>query len=226
MKNKLTIIASSLALASASHAAISLSGPAVSGFGALAPVGTLVLLVVDDTGTNFGGASNPLSGDLTSTSVDPLALPGTSISTGDRFGGDIILGRLAVTSAGTLPGGFTFDNVAALQGDRFSLIFLPSLTLSSTNANLVAGVTKYGIVSGSDWILPSVNGGESFLYNSSDNGGDGTFFRTTIAAGVSTNGTYASSSGANLNIGVAVPEPSAALLGAIGALGLLRRRRI
>ena len=210
-----------LAVAGVSHGAIALTGTAVTGLGALAPIGTLVLLVVDSPPSNFGGNAAPLSGDLGSTAVEPLLLSSASIATGDTFGGDLVLGRLGVTSAGALPGGFTFDNLAAYQGQRFSLIFIPSLTTSSTNAN-VSGSTTYGITSGSDWILPAVNGGESFSFSSTDAGGATTFFRNTVASGVTTNDTYTSSSGANLAL---VPEPSAALLGALGALGLLRRRR-
>lgn len=222
MKLKLTTLGLVLAFAGLSHGAISLSGTAVTGFGALAPAGTLVLLVVDSTSTNFGGAANPLSGNLGSTSVPPLALASASIANGETFGGDVVLGRLAVSSAGALPGGFSFENIAAYQGKRFSLVFLPSLVIGSTNAN-VSGSTTYGIVSGTDWVLPAVNGGEGFSFSATDVGGSLSFFRATISAGNATNATYASSSGANLTL---VPEPSAALLGAVGLLGLLRRRRL
>lgn len=220
MKTKSTIIAMIIALTGASQAAISLTGTAVSGLGAAAPVGTLVLLVVDSPPSNFGGGLSPLSGDLTSTSVSPLAIASASITLGQTFGGDLIIGRSSVTSAGALPGGFTFDNVAGIQGSRFSLIFLPSLTSSSTDANVVSSTT-YGIISGTDWILPSVNGGESFSFSATDSLGAASFFRVTISSGVATNDQYASSA-ANLTL---VPEPSAAVLGALGALALLRRRR-
>lgn len=222
MKLKLSIIGASVALISVSQGAISLSGTALTGLSTLAPAGTLVLLVVDSPASNFGGGSAPLAGNLTSTSVAPLAISSASITTGERFGGDLVLGRAAVTSAGALPGGFTFENVALLQGQRFSLVYLPSLGIASTNSN-VSGSTTYGIVSGSDWITPAVNGGESFLFSSTDASGASSFFRVTVATGNATNDTYASASGANLTL---VPEPSAALLGALGALGLLRRRRI
>lgn len=222
MKSNVKIAAFLLGSACLSQGAISLSGTAVTGLATLAPAGTLVLLVVDSPASNFGGSLAPLSGDLTSTSVPPLVIASASITTGETFGGDLVLGRLAVTSAGALPGGFTFENVAALQSQRFSLIFIPSLGLASTNANVTSSTT-YGIVSGSDWILPTVNGGEGFSFSSTDVGGSLSFFRSTVAAGVSTNATYASSSGANLTL---VPEPSAVLLGAVGALGLLRRRRL
>jgi len=206
---------------SVSHAAIALTGSAVTGLSSLAPIGTLVLLVADASSSNFGGAANALSGDLTATSVPKLAIADASITTGETFGGDLVLGRAAVTTAGALPGGFTVDNVSTLQGKRFSLVYIPSLGSTSTNTN-IAAATTYGIVSGSDWLLPTVNGGESFSFSSSDSGGATSFFRVTVASGVATNDTYASSSGANLTL---VPEPSAALLGAVGALGLLRRRR-
>jgi len=222
MKLTFALLSTSIALMGVSQAAIALTGSAVTGLGAAnAPVGTLVLLVADAPSSNFGGGVSALSGDLTSTSVAPLAIADASITTGQTFGGDLVLGRAAVTSAGALPGGFTFENLAALQGQRFSLIYIPSLGSASTNANVVASTT-YGIVSGSDWFLPAVNGGESFSFSATDSGGATSFFRVTVASGVATNDTYASSTGANLTL---VPEPSAALLGAFGALGLLRRRR-
>ncbi len=221
MKTKFAFLSTSIALMSVSHAAIALTGSAVTGLSTLAPIGTLVLLVADAPPSHFGGGAGALSGDLTSGSVSPLAIASASITTGETFGGDLVLGRAAVTSAGALPGGFTFDNVAALQGQRFSLVYIPSLGSASTNANITASTT-YGIVSGSDWLLPAVNGGESFSFSSTDSGGATSFFRVTVSGGAATNDTYASSTGANLTL---VPEPSAALLGAVGALGLLRRRR-
>ena len=222
MKLYTFVVAALVGLTGLSQGAIALSGTALTGFGTLAPVGTLVLLIVDSPSNNFAGSATPLSGDLIATSVRSLTIAEASITTGERFGGDLVLGRLAVTTAGAIPGGFTIDNVAAIQNQRFTLVFLPSLGLTSTNANVADGTT-YGLISGSDWILPAVNGGEGFSFSATDAGAATTFFRVTVAAGVATNDTYTSSSGANLLIGV--PEPSAALLGAIGSLGLLRRRR-
>lgn len=219
MNTKLSILGALFTCVSASQGAIALTGTALTGLSSLAPVGTLVLFVADSPANGFGPGNTVLSGDLNSGSVSALAIADASITTGERFGGDLILGRASVTSQGALPGGFTFDNVAALQGTRFSLIFFPSLTSAST---AVTASTTYGLVSGSDWILPAVNGGESFSFSSSDANGATSFFRVTVSAGVATNDTYTSSTGANLTL---VPEPSAALLGVIGALGLLRRRR-
>jgi hypothetical protein len=220
MKTKLLGIASLLAFSAAANGAIALTGTALSGLGALAPVGTLVLLTVDNTGNGTLGVPS-LSGELASNSVPPLLIADASITTGETFGGDLVLGRASVTSAGALPGGFSFENVAGIQNRRFSLIFLPSLTAASTNAN-VNGSTTYGVISGTDWVLPAVNGGESFSFSATDSLGSGSFFRVTVSAGVAANEQFASAGGANLTL---VPEPSAALLGAIGALGLLRRRR-
>lgn len=219
MKIKLSILSALFACVGISQGAISLTGTGLTGLGALAPVGALVLLVADSPVNGFGPNSTILAGDLTSSSVAPLALADASITTGERFGGDLVLGRAPVTTAGALPGGFTFENVVALQGSRFSLVFLPSLNSSSTT---VTASTTYGLVSGADWLLPNVNGGESFSFSSSDANGPTSFFRVTVLSGAATNDLYTSSSGANLTM---VPEPSAALLGVIGALGLLRRRR-
>ena len=221
MKTKLSILGALVAFTGASHGAIALTGTALTGLDTLAPIGTLVLLVANSVRTGLFYTNNTtLSEDLTSASVFNMFLRDASVTIGETFGGDSIIGRAAVTSAGALPGGFTFDNVAGLQGARFSLVYLPSLTSTS---NAVTVPTTYGLVSGSDWILPTVNGGESFSFSSTDANGPTSFYRVTVASGFATNDTYTSSSGANLLIGA--PEPSATLLGAMGVLGLLRRRR-
>ena len=217
MKLKLAIISALFAGSGLSQSAISFTGTAVTGFGTLAPVGTLVLLTVDDTSN--GTLNVPgLSGHLNANSVPHMSLSSAFLDTGLYFGGDLVLGRSVVTSAGALAGGFIFDNTAAIQGKRFSLLFFPSLGIGSTT---VTGSTTYGVVSGSDWILPAVNGGEGFSFSSTDAFAESSFFRITVAAGVATNAQFASSSGANLT----VPEPSAVLLSAVGVLGLLHRRR-
>jgi hypothetical protein len=234
MKTKLFALAALSVAALNSNAAVSISGTALSGIGALnAPAGSLILFLLDndDNGflsSNIGGSgtlgnSNVL-GDLTVT--DDPKLAAQSVALNGTFGGDLILGRMTVSSAGSLVGGLgiattdptSFENLAATQGKSWALVWLPGLTLASTTA---AGGQTYGIVSGSDWTLPATNA-NSLTYNTTLTDAVNPL-RVTVAAGVATNDRFTTSGGATFAI---IPEPSAALLGAIGALGLLRRRRI
>ena len=221
MRTSIFALVTSLALASLGSAAISLTGTALSGINAASiPVGSVVLLIADNSGNGLLGTPS-LSGNLTAAADPNVTLAGSGINLGESFGGDLILGRTTVTSAGALPGGFTFDNTAGLQGRSFALVFFPALTSGSTS---VVGSTPYGIVSGSDWILPSANTGQSYAFSSSDISGADSFFRVVVTAGDAANDTFTTPTGAVFTFGV-IPEPSTALLGAIGALGLLRRRR-
>jgi hypothetical protein len=90
-----------------------------------------------------------------------------------------------------------------------------------------------------DWTMPGDADGKSYTLNPSDTGGAGGFYSTSVATtALQLGGTgFITGSGAAVASPVSsnivkgatfqiIPEPSAALLGAIGALGLLRRRRI
>ncbi len=233
MKAKLLTLAALTVASVSSQAALSISGTALSGIGAAnAPAGSLILFIVDtdDNGflsTNAGGAgtlgNSNLTGDLT-VSADP-ALESQTLSLNSTFGGDLIIGRATVSSAGSLVGGLgiasttptSFDNLALTQGKNWALVWLPGLTSSSTTAD--AGQI-YGITSGSDWTFPGTNA-NSLTYNT--NVADAANpLRVSVASGVASNDRFTTSAGATFSI---VPEPSAALLGMLGALGLLRRRR-
>lgn len=218
MKTKTIVAISSLLAAGLSQGAISFTGTATTGLGALnAPVGTLLLLVADTGSDGFLGGKS-LSGDLLAAADSPKLTPAqVSTTVGQTFGGDLILGKLGVTTGGALNGGFSFDNALASQGKNFAIIYIPSLTTSSPAA--IPGSTNYGIVRGSDWVLTADNTGQSFAFSTTDS--LTSYFRVTVASGVATNDAFTTAT-PSFQI---VPEPSAALLGAVGALGLLRRRR-
>ncbi|MEO8615266.1 MAG: PEP-CTERM sorting domain-containing protein [Luteolibacter sp.] len=224
MKTKTILLVSSLVASGLSQGAISFTGTAVTGLGALTvPAGTLLLLVADTSGTAPGdgflnGAT--LAGDLVKANDPQLLVANSSTTVGGTFGGDLILAKLGVTTAGAINGGFTFDNAVASQNRNFAILYFPSLTTSSAS---IPDGTAYGIVKGSDWVLTTDNTGQSTAFSTTDS--TTSYFRVTVASGVATNDSFTTSSSPSFTIGT-VPEPSAVLLGAIGALGLLRRRRI
>jgi len=220
MKSILLAATVGLASLSVSNAAISISGTALSGIGAAnAPAGSLILFVVDTNGDGFFGNA-ALSGDLTAANNPGLTPAQAGLTLNSTFGGDLVVGRTAVSSAGSLVGTLTdFDNLAGtFQGKNFALIWLPGLTTSSTT---LAGGQIFGITSGSDWTLPAANAGQTYSYAAAS-ADETTFFRPVVTAGVTANDRFTTSGGATFTI---IPEPSVALLGALGVLGLIRRRR-
>lgn len=90
---------------------------------------------------------------------------------------------------------------AIVTGTPFAIVWFDSTITSATQA--LGGGTKYGLLSNPAWTIPAAGATQnisSFFAGSPD--------PVKLA-----------------NTFTVVPEPSAALLGAIGALGLLRRRR-
>jgi hypothetical protein len=105
----------------------------------------------------------------------------------------------------------------ALMGRSVYQIVTNSATLSgATTANQFA-LIGFGTITGDDAGTQAITGNISIGGNVYLSGGAGTFNGDASFAGGE--GSY------NTLKLAAVPEPSAALLGAIGALGLLRRRR-
>jgi hypothetical protein len=213
-----SILVAMLGLQAISYGAISISGISGSGFGAVdVPVGALVLFLVDDSNNGFLG-NNALT--------DPM-LQGANASTtlGERFGGDMVFGRASVTTAGQIPFTLTgFDQTfgtapfaTAGAGRNFAIIWLQDNTSSTTGA--ASG--DYGIIRGLDWVIPSGDGNFTASATATSYAGATVFARVTNTSGVLANQALGTPS-ASFAI---VPEPSSALLGVLGALGFLRRRR-
>ena len=217
--NVITVLSVAVVLASGvSQAAISFTGTAVTGLGATnAPVGSLLLLVADTGSDGFLGTPT-LSGDLTAANDPRILLASTSTTVGGSFGGDLILAKLALTTGGAINAGFTFDNAAISQGKNWAILYFPTLTTASAS---VTDGASYGIIKGSDWALTSDNTGQSFTFSTTDSATS--YFRVTVSAGVATNDSFTTATPSF--VAGAIPEPSSILLGALGALGLLRRRR-
>jgi hypothetical protein len=208
------------------------------------------MLIVDTTGVgnnasngfltnSTDGANWYTSGSATglTATADPGVLPeNASITSGGYFGGDRILAIGTTTASGNLAFSGGID-ITDYQNKNFAIVWF-----SKDAAELALGVTGayYGIAAGSDWVFPGTpNQTASFSPSSFSTATAyaqlgaapttaqlatlGFFTGSGIAGDALTPG----SKNAVFQLGtVAVPEPSAALLGALGALGLLRRRRI
>jgi hypothetical protein len=152
---------------------------------------------------------------------------GSTLVVGGLFLGDYVAARLTTTVAfgntvmsGALTG---FDNTETFQGKNFAIVWFDTLTTAGPDPDLAGAY--FGVARGADWTLPVANSGTF-------NFGTGATNLDQIALSNAGSG-LASTAAANQGVAFAtdgttmqfIPEPSAAMLGALGALGLLRRRR-
>lgn len=167
-------------------------------------------ILVDTTGNGFAGNYNggiSLSAGATTTlqnsggATDDVFITSSNImvnaNNATLDGGTVASGTLARP---TQIASVAFANGIS-QGDAFRIMWFDATTLGGTAAN----GDKYGLYSNAGLIIPA----------------DG----STVSFNQLFLGAESTSPGNLVLQGAAVPEPSAALLGAIGALGLLRRRR-
>lgn len=215
----------------AAQAAISISTTAVTnarnaaGTASVAS-GTLALLIVD-TGNNgffnFGSLAN--GSTLTASSFDPgLNSTAAGIDIGSTFGGELVINRIS-TGTGSVAGLLTNFNATPYLNMNFAVVWFDGVTTSATG-NVTAG-TNWGVVRGSDWTFPASDSG-TFTHSGTS------FASASVYAQVNANVPAAGTSNFRTTLGDAttgaasfqiVPETSTSLLGAIGALALLRRRR-
>ncbi len=239
MKTKLITLVSTVALAAVSNGAIALSGTALSNVQGVTAstdlvAGRLGLLIIDTAGDGFlGGYTATVAGDADPlTSLNALTpktnfqATGANLALNSTFYGDYIAARLTTSVAfgnTTMSGALTgFDNTATYAGKNYAIVWFDTLT--TAGAETVAS-GYFGIARGADWTLPAGNTGtQSFGTSGTSldqiilaNAGSGAASTAAVGQGVAF-----ATAGTTLAI---IPEPSAALLGAIGALGLLRRRR-
>lgn len=152
--------------------------------------------------STLGGVTlNYMSTPSTSiASDDVLYISGNlmNLTTNTTDGGSIGLNRITNLS------GISYTKPGVASGDEFRVIWFDITALGGASAD----GTKYGMFD-----MPSLD----TLQND-----PGSYPVAAAFAGADT----AKSMGFTLGGALPVPEPSAALLGALGALGLLRRRRI
>jgi hypothetical protein len=229
MKSKLLFLSGLFGLVASSQAAVTLQMSSTSNFltnflnGAGAGGGTLAWgIVVDASGNGFQGtAENPYmpfgnistntAGTVLSTltggaSDDVLYISSNLMNLTTNTNDGAVLGLNRVTNLSNI----VYGNGVG-QGDIYRLIWFDVTNLSSASA---VG-TKYGM-----YELPAVAMVAPWGANANTLPADpGTYSAAPASAGAD------APKSMGFTLGVAIPEPSAALLGAIGALGLLRRRR-
>lgn len=220
-----------------SHAATSFSGSGVVGAKtstglANVPSGSLALLIVDIDSNGFLGMSGVTGGALLNTTFDPDILPANAgLTVGSLFGGDRVATVTTSGSSGSIANLLASQDITAYLGKSFAIVWFDGVTTAGAPAT-AAGGSKYGIIRGDDWTFPIADVAGALTFNSTDNGGASTLFQANggTRAGTTTNGFMSTietgGTGAAASFIVVVPEPSAAFLGALGVLGLLRRRRI
>ena len=110
---------------------------------------------------------------------------------------------------------------------NFAIVWFDTLTTASTGN--APGSSMFGLVRGGDWVLPTGEGANrtfgtgtgATVYDQITLGNNGAAATAPAGASVAISSNTGSS-----GLLTVVPEPSSALLGAVGALALLRRRRI
>ena len=234
MKTTLALLTFSVALASVSNAAITLGGTALKNVQGTAATdlvaGKLGLLIVDTAGDGFltglaGGASPAAGNPFGPTAYSSTA--GANLTISSTFGGDLVVARLTTTVAfgdTTMAGALTGFNATPYLNKNYAIVWFNTLTTAGSET-VAPDSAYFGIARGGDWVFPAADTG-SFTFGT----GGSNLDQLTLAAGGSANAATAASgqsvafatAGTSLSF---VPEPSAALLGALGALGLLRRRR-
>ena len=215
MKKVITPFLSLILLGSHSFGAISFDIQAdqlrTSG-GAAAPTSTLALLIADTGNDGFGSLQAGQATSVNSVVGD----------TNDRVVAKFdLLGNGTAGYLGVNPSGLTYANVTGwAQGENLRLVWLPSLTSSSSS---ITGGTTYGAYTSST----GVDGSSAWVTPSGGLTGSTTnyklyFFNT---AGTIQAGTNAATVGNASFTVAAVPEPSRVMLLGLGLGAFIVRRR-
>jgi hypothetical protein len=239
MKNKF-IICGALALTLGSaHGAIGFSTTAAVGLKGSAVIpanvttGSLGLLIVDSGNNGFldlaqtGGAIT--AGSTSALATRKINATDASITANGFFGGDLILGTFSTANGGSAAPAFS-GSIEGYEGQKFAIVWFEksAATLASSRSG-----EYFGIASGADWTLPATDSG-NYTFSGTTNTTTSVYWQlasTTNATQLGSAGFFSGtgSTGTSDVVKTAafqvIPEPSAALLGAVGALVLLRRRR-
>ena len=219
MKSRLLVLIAVAAATYTAQATITLTGLAVGTAYPASPATARLGLIVVGSGVGGDVFLGGKTGNGLTEATPTLTEAAAGLTVSSTFFGNTVVG--VVASSGTFMNGANSAILAANAGKQFAIIWT-SIASAGAPANLPGGST-YGFTRDSTWTL----------------GADGTTlgFGTAVSASnpfsrITNNQTGNSTSSfgtvALASQGLAfavVPEPSAALLGAIGALGLLRRRR-
>lgn len=224
-----------LSLVPAAHAAISLTGSAVlhakdSTGTVTVTTGSLGLLIIDVAGDGILGLPNGTTGSLVASDNPGVTTGAAGLGVGSTFGGDLVIARLTAAGTGLFGGNFpvslpSFD-CSPYLAQGFAIVWFDQILTASAPADAPEGAT-FGVVHGSDWILPPVNSG-AYTFSGIDANGAASFYQTDLAnnppaaiAFRTTNG-----SGNTAASFTVVPEPSSALIAGLGlAFPILFGRR-
>jgi hypothetical protein len=217
-----TILLTGLLLTRSSYGSIVLNtvfGPCTNSSGNLIPDGTLWALVMStDAGDSFAGGFGLGGSILNSGAASAEFAIGQEIAVGRSIGADSIFAIGGFTGAAQNNIGYTQDaltlelSVNLIAGRNVAFYFFPNVIFSSTETNKVGtevgglnatAVTAEGPFTGLSMVLPA-------------DGGDVSFGAV---------GTLSGGTAENMKAVVLVPEPSSILLGLLGTLSLLRRKR-
>jgi hypothetical protein len=194
----------------------------------LVPDGTLWAAIVDTNNNsalpgmsvNSSLAQTAATGQAGIDSINGL-FAGKSLALGSLFGGDAVIAMGGFASGGVGVAGATAPTLSLSLGGAngtatgriYGFYYFPGVTFTSEGETYNVG----GSIGGINTTLADANTATDGMIIPTD-----TFVVTQGASTANLGGIIPTSSFTAVAL---VPEPSAALLGAIGALGLLRRRR-
>lgn len=205
------------------------------------PTGALVMIVADTGSNGFldlatGGAIAPGLTGLGTRSFSQFNLAG--ITAGTSFFGDTVVATSLSGGGGSISSFLPSTDISSYVNKNFAVVWfnVAPATVTSNIAGSIA--TSFGMIRLADWTFAGSDGG-TFSLSPTDASGPTSYYSTGTGptatqvgggfftgTGTATDPTSTAIRSADFTIGVGVPEPSAALLGAFGVLGLLRRRRI
>jgi hypothetical protein len=216
-------------LASSANATVTFGtqfGVATDSSGTPVSDGTLWALVVDNGDNKFGSTFGLDSSVNTFASTDASTLNsvfgGRSVAIGSVFAGDTVFAMGGFDSsvlsvAGSAGGAITGLDITLnglSPGAKFAFLFFPGVKFTTQGATYNIGSQLGGVNSNTNDVA---GGTDAMVIPAEGNSG---LFGASTASGLG--GVYSETSFRAVNL---VPEPSSALLGALGVLGFLRRRR-
>ena len=201
------------------------------------PTGALVMLVAD-TGTGTGfldlSAQGAVAPGLTGLSGKTITAAQAGIIVGSSFGGDTVVATTLAGSGGSISTFLPSADISSYVTKNFAVIWF-NVAPATVASNIAGGIaTNFGMIRLSDWVFPGSDGG-TFSMSPTDASTTTSYYSTSTATtATQVGGGFFTGSGTAADTGSTavrsaqfsiVPEPSSALLGALGVLGLLRRRR-
>lgn len=188
-------------------------GVAYNSLNAQVPVGTLWALVVDtDNNSSFAGGFG-LDQSMQTIGANVTFATGQVLTVGALLGGDTIFAVGGFDGGGIASDTITFDlgTLGITAGRNFAFYWFPGSQYASGNSGTITGNQAGGVHTS------TAEGGLAAMQIPADGSNIDIGAATSDAGGTLPNSRFTAVQ--------LIPEPSTMLLGAFGALGLLRRRR-